>query len=83
MPLWTPYLDDLDSPIADMKNSGGAFAGSITAALFLSKFVTAPSWMHLDIYAWNPSEKPGRPKGGEATALRALWKVFRNRFATA
>lgn len=83
MPLWAPYLDDLDSPIADMKNSGGAFAGSITAALFLGKFVTAPSWMHLDIYAWNPAEKPGRPKGGEATAVRALWKLIRNRFATA
>jgi leucyl aminopeptidase len=83
MPLWAPYLDDLDSPIADMKNSGGAFAGSITAALFLGKFVTAPSWMHLDIYAWNPAEKPGRPKGGEATAVRALWKLIRNRFAGA
>jgi leucyl aminopeptidase len=81
MPLWAPYLDDLDSPIADMKNSGGAFAGSITAALFLGKFVTAPSWMHLDIYAWNPSEKPGRPKGGEATAVRALWKFLTRRFA--
>jgi leucyl aminopeptidase len=83
MPLWAPYLDDLDSPIADMKNSGGAFAGSITAALFLGKFVTAPSWMHLDIYAWNPSEKPGRPKGGEATAVRALWKLIRTRFGGA
>ena len=61
----------------------GAFAGSIYAALFLRKFVDAPSWAHFDIFAWAPKDKPGRPQGGEAQALRAAWAVIRRRFATA
>jgi leucyl aminopeptidase len=82
MPLWQPYLAMLDSKIADINNAGSApFAGSITAALFLSRFVPEEqSWLHADIYAWNPSEKPGRPEGGEAQAIRALYSLFEERY---
>lgn len=82
LPLHKPYRDMIDSPIADINNAGaGGLAGSITAALFLKDFVTeTKSWSHLDIYGWNPSAKPGRPKGGEATALRALVQLIKTRF---
>ncbi len=82
MPLWRPYLAMLDSKIADINNAGSTpFAGSITAALFLSRFVPdGQSWLHADIYAWNPSEKPGRPEGGEAQAIRALYSLFEDRY---
>ena len=74
MPLWAPYMEMLDSDIADTSNSGGAFAGAVTAALFLQKFVpdNVP-WVHLDTFAWRPTSKPGRPKGGEALGLRAIF----------
>jgi leucyl aminopeptidase len=81
MPLWDAYEAEMDSPIADLKNTGdGAFAGSIYAALFLRRFVSAPAWAHFDIFAWSPKEKPSRPVGGEAQALRACWKVLKDRF---
>jgi leucyl aminopeptidase len=81
MPLWDPYESEMDSPIADLKNTGdGAFAGSIYAALFLRRFVSAPAWAHFDIFAWAPKEKPARPQGGEAQALRATWRVIKGRF---
>ena len=84
LPLWRPYEDDLDSPIADLKNSGGPFAGAINGALFISKFVTfgdhCPSWAHLDVYCWNPKDKPGRPMGGEVHAVRAVEAMLRKRF---
>lgn len=81
MPLWDAYDGDMDSPIADLKNAGdGAFAGSIYAALFLRRFVTAPAWAHFDIFAWAPREKPARPQGGEAQALRACWELLKRRF---
>lgn len=73
MPLWQPYMQMLNSPIADMKNAGGGFAGSITAALFLERFVKDVPWMHFDVYAWNPQSSPGRHKGGEIMTLRALY----------
>jgi len=74
MPLWRPYMSFLSSPIADMKNAGGSFAGCITAALFLEKFVDANQpWMHFDVYGWNSGALPGHPKGGEMFALRALY----------
>jgi leucyl aminopeptidase len=82
LPLHAPYRDLIDSPIADLNNAGkpGA-AGAITAALFLERFVTATrAWAHLDIYAWNPESRPGRPKGGEATGLRALLDALETRF---
>ena len=74
MPLWAPYMEMLDSDIADTSNSGGAFAGAVTAALFLQKFVpdNVP-WVHVDTFAWRPTSKPGRPKGGEALGLRAVF----------
>ncbi len=73
----------LDSPIADINNAGsGGFAGAITAALFLQEFVAETrSFAHLDIYGWNAADRPGRPKGGEATALRALLALILRRFA--
>jgi len=79
MPLWTGYDDDLGSKIADLNNvAPHAFAGSIIAALFLRRFVTAsPRWIHVDLYAWNAKERPGRPIGAEAQCLRALYRLIR------
>ncbi len=73
MPLWREYQSLFNSPIADMKNAGGSFAGSITAALFLQKFVDERPWMHFDVYGWNPQTAPARPKGGEIFAVRGLY----------
>ena len=81
MPLWRPYNDMLDSDIADTANSGGAFAGAITAALFLQKFVPdSTPWAHFDTYAWRVAAKPGRPKGGEALGLRAVLRYLMDRY---
>lgn len=82
MPLWPAYRPMLDSKIADTNNvASGGFAGSITAALFLQKFVEkAASWAHFDIYAWTPAARPGRPEGGEAQAIRALFEVIAGRW---
>lgn len=80
MPLWRPYLSDLKSPIADLVNSGGRMAGSITAALFLQEFVDAPRWVHLDVWAWRKG-KYGRPQGGAACGLRAIWEMLQARYA--
>ena len=81
LPFWQPYMRLFESPVADMNNSGDSgFAGSITAALFLRRFVEkAKSYVHFDIYAWAPTARPGRPKGGEAQAMRALFEVIRHR----
>ncbi len=83
MPLWHPYRDMIDSKIADINNAGDSpFAGSLTAALFLKDFVTATKdWVHVDLYAWNPRARPGRPAGGEAQTIRALYALIRERFA--
>ncbi len=82
MPLWQPYLAMLDSRIADINNAGSTpFAGSVTAALFLSRFVPEDQpWLHADIYAWNPKDGPGRPEGGEAQAIRALYALLESRY---
>lgn len=82
MPLWMPYDKWLDSKTADLNNApGGAFAGSITCALFLKRFVEhAKSWLHVDIYGWTPTAKPGRPEGGECQAARALYKLLSERY---
>jgi leucyl aminopeptidase len=82
MPLHAGYDDMLKSDIADLNNApDGGFAGAVTAALFLQKFVPdATPWLHLDTFAWRPSAKPGRPKGGEALGLRAVWNVLQQRF---
>ncbi len=78
MPLWANYESMLSSPIADLNNiSGNSFAGSIIAALFLKKFAPkSGSWAHFDIYAWRPKAAPGRPAGGEAQAMRALYETL-------
>ncbi|MEL6980349.1 MAG: leucyl aminopeptidase family protein, partial [Pseudomonadota bacterium] len=93
MPLWRGYDRDLSSSVADCCSvSSSGFAGSITAALFLSRFISAPGaeagseaadpsaapprWAHFDIYAWNPKTRPGRPEGGEAAAARAVFHTL-------
>lgn len=75
MPLWQPYLSYLKSNIADLANSGASrMAGSVTAALFLQRFVPVEiAWLHVDVYSWNDSERPGKPAGGEAQGLRAAF----------
>lgn len=81
LPLWASYENKLESPIADLNNDGGAFAGAIMAALFLKKFVADPEkWIHLDTYAWNPESVPGRPKGGEAMGMRAVYRLIEDRY---
>ena len=85
MPLWDGYDEMLKSDIADLSNSpDGNFAGSITAALFLRRFVpSAIPWIHLDTFAWRPAAKPGRPKGGDALGLRAAFALLVQRFGAA
>ncbi len=83
LPLWDGYDEMLKSDIADIVNApDGGFAGSVTAALFLRRFVPKGiAWAHLDTFAWRPTGKPARPKGGEALGLRAVWKVLKDRYA--
>jgi leucyl aminopeptidase len=83
MPLWAGYEPSLDSDIADLKNDpdGWAQAGSVTAALFLQRFAPASTWVHLDIFAWNPRGQPGYPAGAEAQAIRAIFEVLKGRYA--
>jgi leucyl aminopeptidase len=81
LPLWRPYESMLDSKVADLNNVGaGGHGGAITAALFLRRFVDAPSWLHLDIFAWTPSAKPGRPEGAELQSARALYAMLAARY---
>lgn len=82
MPLWRNYDAMLASPIADINHiTGGSFAGSITAALFLNRFAPEGGrWAHFDLYAWRPKAAPGRPLGGEAQAIRALFSLLRKRY---
>jgi leucyl aminopeptidase len=76
LPLWRPYEAMLESKVADINNVGGGQGGAITAALFMRRFVTTKSWLHIDLFAWTPSAKPGRPEGGECQAARALYALF-------
>jgi leucyl aminopeptidase len=81
LPLWRPYEQMLESKVADLNNVGtGGQGGAITAALFLRRFVSAPSWLHLDIFAWCPSAKPGRPEGGDCQSARALYAMLCARY---
>jgi leucyl aminopeptidase len=82
MPLWRPYDQLLESKVADVNNvSSGGFAGSITAAMFLHRFVSAAkAWLHCDIYAWNQTTRPGRPEGAECQAARALYALLTARY---
>ena len=83
MPLWQPYRTMLDSTVADMANAGASRqAGAITAALYLQRFVPEGTpWVHIDVYSWNDADRPGRPRGGEAQSLRAMFAFLRQRFA--
>ncbi len=85
MPLWSDYHGLIESDIADIVNTGkGAMAGAITAALFLADFVPAGlPWLHIDLFAWSDSARPGRPVGGEAQALRTLLAWLERRYPRA
>jgi leucyl aminopeptidase len=83
MPLWGGYDEDLASKVADVNNvSASTFAGSIIAALFLRRFVDPrQDWLHVDLYAWNGKDRPGRPVGAEPQAVRALYALIAERYA--
>ena len=84
MPLWAGYEDELASKIADLNNvASSTFAGAIFGALFLKRFVTESPWMHIDLYAWNPKDRPGRSVGAEAHALRGCYRYLVERFGIA
>lgn len=83
LPLWNGYSNELETPFADITNSGnGGYGGAITAALFLERFITteAVPWIHFDLMAWNLRRKPGRPEGGEAMAIRAIYRFLEKRY---
>jgi leucyl aminopeptidase len=81
LPLHTPYRTLLDSKVADIANiSNGSYGGAITAALFLQEFVKSEvPWVHVDLMAWNLRSLPGRPEGGDAMGMRALFELIRQR----
>ena len=82
MPLWTGYEDDIASKIADVNNaSSSTFAGAIIGGLFLRRFVTeSKDWLHVDLFGWNPKDRPGRPVGAEPQAVRALYALLAERY---
>jgi leucyl aminopeptidase len=82
LPLWSGYDDELASKVADLNNvSSSGFAGAIIGGLFLRRFVAAETdWLHIDLYAWNAKERPGRPVGGEAQTVRALYALLIERY---
>ncbi|MEO0682405.1 MAG: leucyl aminopeptidase family protein, partial [Pseudomonadota bacterium] len=81
MPFWDGYEERIEPTLADLDNApAGGMGGSITAALFLRRFVEqAGAFAHFDVYGWTPSAKPGRPKGGEAQGMRAAFEVIAER----
>ena len=82
MPLWKGYRKLIDGKVADITNAADTpLGGAITAALFLQEFVdeTIP-WVHIDLMAWNTSSRPGRPEGGEAMGMRAVYAMIEERF---
>ena len=83
LPLWQPYRKLLDSKVADLNNvASSEFGGAVTAALFLQEFVGKRiPWVHLDMMAWNPTERPGKPVGAAAQCLRALFVTVAKRAA--
>jgi leucyl aminopeptidase len=84
MPLWAGYEDELASKIADLNNvASSTLAGAIFGALFLKRFVTESPWVHIDLYAWNSKDRPGRAVGGEAQALRGVYRYLVERFGIA
>ena len=86
MPLWDGYREAIEGDIADLKNDPDAWAqaGSMTAALFLQRFApTTGAWVHFDIFAWNPKQRPGFASGGEAQVIRGLYGMLKSRFPKA
>jgi leucyl aminopeptidase len=84
MPLWAGYDDELASKIADLNNvASSPFAGAIFGALFLKRFVTDSTWLHIDLYAWNSKDRPGRGVGAEAQALRGVYRYLVERYGIA
>jgi leucyl aminopeptidase len=83
LPLWAGYDDWLKSPLADVNNvASKPLAGAIIGGLYLQRFVKlGTSWMHLDLYAWNDQPRPGRPEGGEAMGMRALYELARSQLS--
>jgi leucyl aminopeptidase len=84
MPLWLSYEDELSSKIADLNNvAASTFAGAIFGALFLKRFVSESTpWLHIDLYAWNPKDRPGRSVGAEAQAVRGVYRYLVKRYGT-
>jgi len=82
MPLWKPYAKGLQSKIADINHiTSGGFAGSVTAALFLQRFVEkAKAWAHFDVFCWVPAAKNGRPEGGDPQAARLVFELLEKRY---
>jgi leucyl aminopeptidase len=82
LPLWRPYRKMLDSYLADFANAGPSrHAGAITAALYMERFIPEGlPWVHLDTYAWNDGDRPGRPRGGEAMGMRAVFALLQHRY---
>jgi leucyl aminopeptidase len=82
LPLWAPYDDELSSKVADMNNvSASGLSGAIIGGLFLKRFVAdARTWMHIDLYAWNGKDRPGRPIGAEPQAMRAVYAYLKSRY---
>ena len=82
LPLWLGYRKQIDGKVADLTNAPeGGFGGAITAALFLQEFTgSATNWTHIDLMAWNTAARAGRPEGGEAMGMRAVFDVLSKRF---
>ena len=82
LPLWRGYEDTISSRVADLNNNPAySYAGAITAALFLNRFVSKTKrWVHLDIPAWIDRPRAGRPVGGEANSARALYALLKERY---
>jgi len=82
LPLYKPYRKQIESSVADLNNAGkSSYGGCITAALFLEHFVEPEiPWVHIDTFAWNQSNRPGRPEGGEALGLRAVFHYLKSRY---
>jgi leucyl aminopeptidase len=82
LPLWKPYRKQIDGKVANLTNSTNSpYAGSITAALFLAEFVEKVPWVHVDLMAWNVESRPGRPEGGEAQGMRAVFALLTGRLS--
>ena len=82
LPLWSGYRKQIDGKVADLTNAPeGGFGGAITAALFLKEFTgSVTNWAHIDVMAWNMATRAGRPEGGEAMGLRAVFDAIRKRY---